>query len=116
MNMKELDAIIISKNMRATGAPVEIHGDSVTRLCSGSVFKRIILWVYIVYMEYIYIFCSNIFMLPNERVFGAFYVDAHNTPFIFQVFFNNTSGTRYCYCWTAVKTPNIIVIIQNHLP
>lgn len=105
-------------NMRATGAPVKIHRDPVTRLCSGSVFKRIIiLYVHCIHGDgiYILIFFSK-FLCYRTKGFLVPFMSTHNTPFIFQVFFNNTSGTRYCYCWTAVKTPNIIVIIQNHLP
>lgn len=74
--------------------------------------KNIILYVYnIVHGIYTYFF-PNIFMLLNERVLVPF-MSTYNNPFIFQVFFNNTSGTIigiHCYCRTVVKTPNIIVI------
>lgn len=50
----------------------------------------------------IHLFFPNIFMLPNERVLVPF-MYIHNTPFIFPILSNNTSGTRYCYCWTKEK-------------
>jgi len=63
------------------------------------------------YMEYIIYNFFQTFLCYRTKGFLVPFMSTHNTPFIFQVFFNNTSGTRYCYCWTAVKTPNIIVII-----
>jgi len=64
--------------------------------------------MYTLYMEYILIFFQT-FLCYQTKGFLVPFMSTHNTLFIFQVFFNNTSGTRYCYCRTGEITKHLLL-------